>query len=341
MSKVEDMLRKVQALLARADHPNTPVPEAEAARAKAEELMYSYRIDEAMLAEGTTRSALATDPKWGGWLVCDTSSEFATQYRSIASSILHHVGIRGVFKTVAYDDDFGHHMGWHLEAVGYEADLQIAELLYTACQVAFQVKLEPKYDPSLSDQVNAYVMRSAGMEGWRIAQAIYGKDDRSLRPKVRAMFKKEAEARGEDPTVLLGKGNSVKNFRLDFANGFSDEIYYRLSRMRAARGEGDRGLVLANRAERINEAFYDRYPQYRPASGKMGPYRAPNDGCPKCAKAKSGYCRDHGYLRPTQVRQRNVNYAARDRGEAAARAADIGAMPPERKVENQRKRELG
>jgi len=44
------MLGRVRALLAKAEHPATPRPEAEAAHAKAAELMMRYALDEAMLA---------------------------------------------------------------------------------------------------------------------------------------------------------------------------------------------------------------------------------------------------------------------------------------------------
>jgi hypothetical protein len=51
MSSAEGkMLGRVRALLAKAEHPTTPRPEAEAAHAKAAELMMRYALDEATLA---------------------------------------------------------------------------------------------------------------------------------------------------------------------------------------------------------------------------------------------------------------------------------------------------
>src|SRR5436190_20861206 len=43
------MMGRVRALLAKAEHPATPRPEAEAAHAKAAELMMRYTLDEAAL----------------------------------------------------------------------------------------------------------------------------------------------------------------------------------------------------------------------------------------------------------------------------------------------------
>jgi hypothetical protein len=209
--------------------------------------------------------------------------------------------------------------------VGFESDLLFIQAMYTNARLAFGAKLEPKYDPSLSDQVNAYNMRSAGMEGWKIAQAIYGKTDKALRPKVRKMFEAESVARGEDPKVLLGRGSNMKLFRDSYAQGFVSEYRSRLYFMRASRGADETGLVLANRKEQIDEAFYARFPDRRPkpvqAIGEADTTR-----CPKCVKAKSGYCRDHAWMRPSSARSkvRYANDTAWSRGAAAARTVDMG-----------------
>lgn len=324
---LDKMLRKVAALLAQADHPNTTPTEADTFRAKAEALMFRYRIDEAMLSTAPGTNTPSENPVWHTFKVCRYSSEFATMYRLMAQDACRHVGVR--YQTrheTTYDDQTGQGETWYvMECVGYASDHRIVEVLFVSMSLAFQQRLEPKFDPALSEQENAYNMRSAGMEGWRIAEAIYGSTEKKLRPKVRALFKKEAEARGEDPTVLLGKGNSVKAFREDYASGFVSTMSSRLSNMRASRGEDERGLVLAGRINNVEEAFYERYPKARPVSGATGPYRAPNHGCEKCSKAKSGYCRDHNYLKPRRARYgRDVNFAAYDRGSAAARTVDLG-----------------
>jgi hypothetical protein len=334
-TKLDDMLRKVQALLARAEHPNTPVAEAEASRAKAEVLMFKYRIDETLTVQGSTVPGFI--PEWRMFPLCDYYSEFQDIYRSMAATVVHHVGCQAVYRAVTVDNGDGTtRYEWQAEVVGYASDLRIVEVLYTACRLAFATKLEPKYDGTKTDQENAYAMRSAGMEGWRIAEAIYGRKDKALRPKVRAMFKAEALRLGEDPTVLLGKGNSVKLFRESFAKGFELEIWRRLNAMRTARGAEETGLVLASREEAIKEAFYDRYPQYRPVkvagTGTVG-YVSPTESCAKCQKAKSGYCREHSYLRPSTRQAPKENYAAYDRGKQAARTADLGPTGTKPKVE--------
>ena len=315
MSTLDDILRKVQAMIARADHPNTPPAEAETARAMAEQLMLKYRIDETILGQGKTGGGLA--PQWREFPVA-RHGEFALSYRTIVSAVIDHLDIRGSFKLAMMNGE----STWVAEVVGYESDVRFCEMLSTACTLAFGQRLEPKYDPTLSEQQNAYFMRMAGMEGRRIAMAIYGKDDKHLRPKVRKMFEREAVARGEDPRVLLGKGNSVKTFRKSYADGFVYEIYDRLRAMRFSRA-AEGVVVLKSRKEAIDEAFYERYPHWRPkpVSGAIGETAA-SKPCPKCAKAKSGACRDHSYRRAS-YKQPKMNVAGYYRGQAAAKTVNL------------------
>ena len=201
----------------------------------------------------------------------------------------------------------------------------MAEALYTAAILAFGMRLEPKVNPEESDAENCYRLRSAGMEGRRIAELVFGNDAKSMRIKARKLFKEEAIRRGEDPDVLLGRGNSVSNYREDYANGFTLEIRRRLQRMRASRGQDSGRLVLAGRAEQVLEAWYERYPHLRPRPASETRWVDPREQCPKCARAKSGYCRDHQYLKPSAGRQgRAMNQAAYSRGRDAAQSVDLG-----------------
>lgn len=316
--KIDDILRKVRALMAQADHPNTSKEESDTFRAKAEALMWKYRIDEAAASQ-TEDMTLGTE--WMTFPACRVDNEFNDEYLMIVSACIQHVDCRGVYKWEVIDDE-----SWYVfHVVGFPADLKFFDLLATSALLAFGSKLEPKYDPELGDQLNAYIMRSAGMEGRRIAMAIYGKDDKHLRPKVRKMFAKEATARGEDPDELLGRGTNVKTYRKSYAMGFVNTLYGRLRTMRLGRGANEVGLVLAGRKERVDEAFYDKFPQYRPKPiNRQLDYKDPVAECDKCKKAKSGYCREHSYMRPRKQRGRNLNGKAYDRGSDAARTVDLG-----------------
>jgi hypothetical protein len=213
------------------------------------------------------------------------------------------------------------------KCVGYESDLRFAEMLFVSFSLAFAGKMEPKYNPAISEQENAYIMRSAGMEGRRIAMAIYGREDKPLRVKVRNMFRAEAAARGESVEGLSGRGSNVATFRQSYAEGFQTEAARRLRRMKQSTGDTG-ALVLKSRKEAVDEAFYVAYPAYRPVPITDAPAIGDDQrDCAKCKKAKSGYCRDHAYLKPrwgryTEPRHSEAGYA---RGQSAAQSVDLGS----------------
>lgn len=316
---LDQILVKVQGLIAKADHPTTPPAEADTCRQMAERMMQKYRIEESALGDAGKLQGYV--PIWRD-VPAGRLGEFSIYYRMMNSSIVQHLDLRGMH-------EHGEGGTWHLHVVGFESDVRFCELLVTSCALAFGAKLEPKYDPALSDQVNAYLMRSAGMEGKRIAMAIYGRDNKHLRPKVRKMFVDESLLRGEDPAALTGQGTNVAVFRKSYAEGFVNTVHDRLYVMRNART--GLGIVPVSRKEAIDEAFYVRYPQYRPQPQNIK--RLGNDylTCPKCAKAKSGYCNDHSYMRPRKARDTPFSRAGYNRGSAAASTIDLGGT---REVKN-------
>ena len=323
---LEATIRKIEALITQADHPNTGQAEAEAFRAKAEALMFKYRIDEMQIkASGEAPTPDSLIPKWQTFTVCEGSSEFRHFYRSMFGFVVKHFD-------ASYEVEYGtNEDGYSVvvaQVVGYESDLRFISVLWQSIRLGFSKRLEPKYDPSLSQEENAYNMRSAGMEGVRIAYAIFGKADKNLRVKVRNMARSYAESIGEDPRVFSGRGNDMKTYRESYANGFHGTIITRLREMARSRQVAESGaLVLASRAEQIKEAFYERYPDRRPKPAveyASASTISDRSECKKCQAAKSGYCRDHQWMKPRQGRARSYNYRAAERGSSAARAVDMG-----------------
>lgn len=315
----ETILRRVQGLLAKADATDSP-DEADACRTKADALMFKYQIDLAT-ADAAKPAAQRATPVWGDVLVCLAASEFAVDYRTAVHWVARHVGVEVVIQMERTDE------GWAYVArvVGYEAEVRYAELLMTNVLLTFQRRLEPRVDPAATDDANAYVLRHAGWEGGRIAEALWGTSDKAARSKARNAFRREAIRRGEDPAPLLGQGNSVKVYRQSYAEAFTTELYYRLARMARVRAEDERGLILAGRADAVREAMYERFPNLRPIPQEraLGESRM-NENCPKCAKAKSGYCRTHSYLRPRKYEAPRTSSAGQAAGSAAARSVDLG-----------------
>lgn len=321
---LDKILATIQALLARADHPNTPPPEAELARERADKMMAKYRIAE---ATAVASGEVVLKPVWRRVFVCNFNSEFRDHYYSLAVAVVQHVGGRH-HSTVEYSEATKD-MAYYLDVVGYESDLRYMELLISACMLSFSARLEPKFHPAESPQANAYRMRLAGMERNRIAKVLLGtwetnNEMKQKTRKVTALIKQGAAEQGEDPAEVLGRGNSVKTYRSSYANGFYSEFMARLRRMRLQTGLDASSMVLSNRAGNVDEAFYERFPNLRPskASGAIGGAQASK--CPKCRAAKSGYCRDHSYLRPRAYQARAYNGNAAEKGREAAREVNLG-----------------
>lgn len=318
--KLDAMLRKVQALLAHAEDKGNSPEAQETYRQKAEALMFTYRIEENQLAQAGGAAAEGIRPVWRKIWVCRSGSEFRQTYYTMAHYAVGHVDAE---YHPAYETSPEDGRRWLvLNAVGYEGDLRFSELLYVSMQQAFSSKMEPRYNPALSEAENAYVMRSAGMEGRRIAAAIWGDDSKPNRVKARKLFAQHASSIGEDPSVLLGRGNSVSTFRDSYAESFTSTMHSRLWRMRQS--HGDKELVLGNRKVQVKEALYEKYPHLRPSTV---PAKRNDRNCERCDKAKSGYCRDHQYLKPRAGRyvEKAYSSAGASRGAAAARSVELGS----------------
>lgn len=322
-AKLDSVLRKVQGLMANAEDPANSPEAQETYRLKAEALMFQYRVDENALAAAGGAEAASIRPVWRKIFVCRYESEFRNTYYTLAHYAVSHVDAE---YTPAYEQnpDDGGRRWLVLDAVGYESDLRFAEMIYVSIQQAFGTKMEPRFNPELSEAENAYIMRSAGMEGRRIAAAIWGDDSKPNRVKARKLFAQHASSIGEDPSELLGRGNSVKTFRESYADGFISTLSSRLWRMRQS--HGDKELVLGNRAEAVKEALYEKYPSRRPSTA-VAKRHDPRAECSKCQQAKSGYCRDHQYLKPRAGRyvERAYSAAGASRGRAAARGVSLGS----------------
>jgi hypothetical protein len=323
--KQDAILAKVRKLLERADHPNTPPGEADSAREMAESLMLKYRISEAVAVSSGEAPSIV--PQWREVRLFTTDSEFSAFYFNLVGAVAAHIGARHVTKWTQDEDG----KAWAtLNWVGYATDLSYGDMLLTAAMLEFSKRLEPKYNPGLSDEENAWMLRNAGWERKRIAKVMFGdwtteNEMKAKNRKVTNLIKKHAEKIGEDADHLLGRGVNVKLYRESYAQGFVNTFSSRLFRMRTAAGEEGSGtLVLVSRKENVDEAFYTKFPQYRPKPEDLRPYEDPTKTCEKCKKAKSGYCRDHGYLRPTKGRVRYANMAGYNRGGAAAASVDLG-----------------
>lgn len=255
--KLASMMSKIQALLAKAESTEFP-DEAAALYAKAEELMRKYRItEEELIAE----DQFAAVPVMHSLFGYSQTTEFYNEYRMMMYWIADHCGIEMVTR---YDNP-GEETGFWFDLFGYEGDLRVAEWLWSSARLVFGSHLEPQVDPRLSDQVNAYNLRQAGVLRKDIARKLWGDNTPALRSKAQRLYLAECATRGERPAVS-GLGTDADMYRQSYAEGFVSRLS---DRLRAARNAADSvggGLVLHGRAERVKEAKYQAYPRLRPLS---------------------------------------------------------------------------
>jgi hypothetical protein len=203
-------------------------------------------------------------------------------------------------------------------------------MLITHAIAEFGKRLEPKYDPSETLAANALRLRRGGMERRRIAMQLLGtwtteNEMTAKNRKVTALIKEEAARIGEPHLAeeLLGRGNNIKTYRQSYAEAFYTTLRGRIRTFEMEASNAEQALVLASAKNAVEEAYYARYPDLRPKAS-LGTSADTHKDCEKCAKAKSGYCREHGWLRPRKYRDTPYSSSGARAGANAARSVDLG-----------------
>jgi hypothetical protein len=322
---------KIQALLARAEHPHTPAPEAESCRARAARLMADYRIAE--------EDALATDPTsatpiermivlFTGFKVWEMRDAMESAMRAIC----RHAEVRMVITGL----NGGTEAGVAAAVVGYEGDVRYAEYLWTSVLLQFSTRIDPVWDDTLPEAENIFRLRNAGHERRVIADRAWGFPSGKVpanRSKVQRIYVRECAARGVTP-MAAGLGFQAELYRTAFAESFVQTLHDRLREARDAAAAMGGLPTLHGRSERVDEAFYTRYPHMRPETSEERAARVARladmptpEPCERCAKNPSGTCKAHPYRGWTKAQEARYNrkhssasaYAGSVQGDQAAR----------------------
>jgi hypothetical protein len=251
-------------------------------------------------------------------------SEFYQTYWNLLVYVAQHTGCRFAQAPTAYLDGVG-----YLTAtlVGYESDLRFADMLFTNAKIVFTERMEPKPLDDMSDEDNVYRMRGAGMERIRIARLMGYGDTGSATAKVTRLYKKACAARGED-AVLTGRSMSVTLFRETYADGFQTEFYSMLYRARNAADQGGGGaLVLADRKDKVTEAFYDRFPNLRPVKAKAIGENVKSKRARQYRQTKADIEREIRRMGP-------AGRAGASAGRKAANEVDVAGVQPAKRLES-------
>lgn len=280
-TNLDAMMRKIAGLIANADNPATTPEAAKTYRAKAEELLLKYRLEEAdLIAEDPTKVV----PIFKKIQVTLNGVEFINEHYWLWTRTARHCGIRFVMK---WERD-GARYGYVAHVVGYDVDVRLAELIFNSAILVFGQCLEPEVRPELSDAENVYALRSAGIPRNKIANMLWGaslgSDGAPAHGKVGKLYKEECARRGEDPRVS-GRTVNHATYRKAYANAFVDQFSYRLWEARQASDSATGAMVLKDRESRLDEAFYGRFPDQRPKPESEQP--APSSAETKTTKTRA------------------------------------------------------
>lgn len=275
-----DILRKIRAMLDRADHPNTPPEEADTARRMADEMMTKFTIEQfelEMVKPGNVREKPIVRKvqyvnKDAGY---DITANFYKLFRQLAWFSGVKVGELGYYEATC---------------VGYERDLDYLEILYTAVRMHMSNNLEPKASRDESWQDNLARFKRAGMKWDRIHLLLrevpgYPYSDKdyvnqggrwgvALTKAYTDWCKAHGEHRVKDHPEVWRRG---------FLEGYIQEVVNRLHEMERLRSGYTSGkeLVLANRDEELLNALWDAFPHLRPH-----PSDCDCDVCHRCRDPK-------------------------------------------------------
>lgn len=256
----EDYIRRVESLLERANHPETPEPERQSALALADEVMARHRLDRALLFQsGKKPEREILHKKYAGI----TLTDYLWIGSSMRRAIFDHCGV----------STYG---SYTLEAVGYEEDLFYAEMLWSEVLLHFTRSMFPTWDNFRSFDANVYRIKSAGYSWSQVRDMGLAQNasdyngpltEKNAGSKLRTAFKREAKRLGEE--VLPGKQQPIrpKIWRKSFAEAYASKLTYRLWEMasknkEAAGKEGE--IALQSDADRVKNRFWEIFPELHP-----------------------------------------------------------------------------
>jgi hypothetical protein len=312
-------LRQIKLLLDKANATQYD-EEADIFRARAEELMQQYRIDEWELAQAAPE--VGSRPVWRTIFICEEGNPVYNTYVSLFFTVLRHAKCKGVYRYGKTDGQYG----WVAEAVGFSEDLDYADALYTGLAVYLNSKVAPKVEPSRSRPENVHALKEAGMTWKDIFRALdlpfedaYGQPTPE-RSQVYGEYQRWCKQHNKQPVK-----SNPKVYLRSFADAFWMRIYHRLQDIRDQQEQKFRNeiigekyaLALADRSVHVDAAFEEKYPPHK-------------------IETTSSVSKSSN-RRPAKYREKAVDHDAMNRGDLAARGADLG----EGGALEQSKKELG
>lgn len=333
----EGQLRRIQGLLERAGHAETPEHEREACTAKADALMAKYRIDRAMLnfkhADQAREVVSRTQPR--------NRMDYAGLLNGMMTTIFSHSGCRTKIK-------------WEeMTVVGYEEDIFFGEMLWINVQRDFVTKMFPKWESHRKFDENVFIIKNAGYSWPQVrdmgleheAGDGTGKlTEQNAGSKLRTAYKREAKRHGI--TVASGKQQPMnpKLYRDSFAESYYSRMLSRLAELARENdpGPGEYAIALQTDADRVARYFYELFPDDHPDAMAARNRIAAEEERKRRERLSEADRRreDREYERWTKKKPK-IRYADQNGWSAGAKAADQVNLSRSNNVGTGRAGELG
>lgn len=286
--ELSDVLRKVRALVERAEHPETPADEAASARSMADKLMEKYAIQEWQAMQNAPKSFKPTRIKVD---IGKHDSEFLTETATLCNVIASFCNCSSVWMQGS---------GWgqreeYCYVYGYESDLRYFELLFTTLYLHMSGAIFPKPDLTKTIGENAYDLRNAGLNWIEIAKAygwrevprkdgepknVYVNDNDPTTMRLgwsqavgqfERAYRKMVKARGE--SIVRIPPNGARTYRVNAAQGYLTRISQRLRMVKDQRGTGTE-IMLRDKSQNIAELIMEEHPSMRHANSRSVKYNS-------------------------------------------------------------------
>lgn len=282
MAERTDILRKIRAMLDRADHPNTPPEEADTARRMADEMMARFTI-EAFELEFAKPAGTREKPIVREWQYGDSDDGMSMEEREAFATLFYYLA-----------DLCGVKMGYWgyrtSKVVGYERDLDYLDLLFTSVRMHLSANLQPKPEHGLDWVTNLARLKRAGMK-WedihyrmeKAKLADYPYNDLPWKRNIGVAFtKKFTDYCAEHGEFRMKESPQV--WKRSFLEGFVAEVRDRVRQLKGLRNEHNMGkeLVLAGMEEDLLSALWDAFPHLRPHD--------PGCDCDTCHRCRDPQC---------------------------------------------------
>lgn len=319
-NKTEKILEQIQHLIAKIEDSGVTEEEREMCRQRADALMFRYAIDEATLAKA--RGAGVREKPSSSKVVV---SKMWDKHRDDLWMILNALCDANRCRVMQIRDREERTIVGHI--VGFDADVRFVEMMYVSIHLTFASKIDPKWDSAKTEGQNVRTLKEAGWKWVDIARA--GEFDWPDNGLLIRIYKRQCK---EDGVATIAT-QRFSAYRESFAKAFFGHLRSRIwaierthkaqvEEYEAETGATGTALVLADRTQEVDEAFYERFPVMRPMTEEERAERRAQWKAEEEAEQRAALTEREEMLRAMTPKQRERFLAKEEREAAEAEAKE-------------------